>query len=225
MFFSKKNIKIHKNVSIGKNVKIHPFVVIYPNVIIEDDVEIFSGSVIGRLPRGAKAISRTNITKDYKKVLIGQGSVISPHSVIYTDVSIGRGTLIGDGASIREQVRIGDNCIISRYVTINYNTTIGNNTKIMDNSHITGNMTIGNNVFISVQVSTVNDNNIGKSGYDEDNIKGPIIEDYVAIGAGAIILPEVTIGKNSIIGAGTIIRKSLKENTIVLANSSKIIKF
>ena len=198
-------IKIFKSVIIGKNVKIHPFVVIYPNVVIEDNVEIFSGSIIGKLPKGANALSRKININSYKKVIIGNGSVLSPNSVIYTDVLIGSGTLIGDGASIREQVRIGNNCIISRYVTINYNTIIGNDTKIMDNSHITGNMIIGNNVFISVNVSSVNDNNIGRISYDENVIKGPSIEDYVSIGAGAILLPNVILKKGSIIGPWSMI--------------------
>jgi acetyltransferase-like isoleucine patch superfamily enzyme len=191
--------------------------------VIEDDVEIFSGCVIGRLPKGANAISRKNITNVYKKVLIGKGSVVSPNAIIYTDVLIGKGTLIGDGASIREQVRIGDNCIISRCVTINYNTTIGDNTKIMDNSHITGNMKIGNNVFISCLVSTVNDNYLGKINFEEDFIKGAIIEDDVSIGAGAIILPNIVIGKSSIIGAGSIVNKNVLPSKLYVGIPSKYI--
>lgn len=56
-------------------------------------------------------------------------------------------------------------------------------------------MIIGNNVFISVLVSTTNDNNIGAKGYDESFVKGPIIEDNVLIGAGANILQELNLEK------------------------------
>ena len=103
--------------------------------------------------------------------------------------------------SIREQCKVGSRCVISRYVTINYNTVIGDRTKIMDLSHITGNCTIGNDVFISVSVGMTNDNAIGKLGFEKGKIIGPTIKDGAAIGAGAILLPGVVIGKDSVVGS------------------------
>lgn len=223
MNYISKTAIIYDNVKIGNNVIIKDFVVVYPGVIIEDNVEIMEGAVIGRIPKGAKAVARKTI-EEYKTVFIGEGSVVSPHAVIYTDVRIGKGTLIGDGASIREQCEIGEQCIVSRLVSINYNTKIGNRTKIMDNSHITGNMVIGNNVFISVLVSTTNDNNIGSKGYNESFVKGPIIEDNVLVGAGANLLPGVRIGQGSIIGAGTLVTKDVPSKKLVMGVPGKIVR-
>jgi acetyltransferase-like isoleucine patch superfamily enzyme len=218
-----KNAIIHDNVIIGDNVTIRDFAIVYPGTIIENDVDIMEGAIIGRLPKGAKAVSRIPIA-EYKTVLIGEGSVISPHAVIYTDVKIGKGTLVGDGASIREQCEIGDCCIISRLVTINYHTKIGSHTKIMDNSHITGNMIIGNNVFISVLVASTNDNNIGTKGYDEALIVGPIIEDFVLIGANANLLPGVRIGTHSIVGASALVTKDVPPYKVVMGIPAKIVR-
>ncbi|MGD9568061.1 MAG: acyltransferase [Sedimentibacter sp.] len=214
---------IYDGVKIGQNVIIKDFVVIYPGVEINDNVEIMEGAVIGRIPKGAKATSRKTID-EFKKVVIGDGSVISPHVVIYTDVCIGKGTLIGDGATIREQCTIGDQCIISRLVSVNYNTKIGNKTKVMDNTHITGNMVIGNNVFISVLVATTNDNNIGSKAYDDSYIKGATIEDDVSIGAAANILPGVNIGKGSIIGASALVSKDVPPYKVVMGIPGRIVK-
>ena len=216
-------VKILGDVSIGQNVVIHDFVTIYPKVILEESIEIFEGAVIGRPPKGAKAVSR-EVSSDIKPTIIGRYSVISPHSVIYTDVEIGEGTLMGDNASIREQCRIGKNCIISRHVSINYNTIIGDFTKIMDNTHITGNMEIGSQVFISVLVATTNDSSMGLKGYDEGFIKGPFIEDYVAIGAGANILPGVRIGTGSIVGAGAVVTKDVPPKKLVMGIPARIVK-
>jgi len=218
-----KSAVIYEGVKIGKNVTIKDFVVIYPGVEIKDNVEIMEGAVIGRVPKGAKATSRKTIG-EYKTVIIGEDSVISPHVIIYTDVSIGKGTLIGDGASIREKCIIGDQCIISRLVSVNYNTKIGNKTKIMDNSHITGNMIIGENVFISVLVATTNDNNIGSKEYDESYIKGAIIEDNVSIGAAANILPGVHIGNGCIIGASALVSKDVPPNKVVMGIPGKVVR-
>lgn len=44
------------------------------------------------------------------------------------------------------------------------------------------------------------------------------------IGAGAIILPGVTIGKNSVVGAGSIVTKNVEDFTVVAGNPAKLIK-
>ena len=189
------NVEIHeyaiirKNVVIGDNVVIHPHVVIEEHTTIGNSVEIFPVTYIGKKPRGAVATVRSIAYTP--KVVIGDGCAIGPHAVIFYDVEIGHNTLIGDGASVREQVRIGNQCIISRYVTINYNTSIGNKSQIMDLTHITGNMTIGDNVFISVNVSTVNDNGPITMTYNAETMNGSQIATKATEGAEAILLLNV----------------------------------
>ena len=107
---------------------------------------------------------------------------------------------------------------------MNYNTVIGHDTKIMDNSHITGNMKIGNHVFISVLVSTTNDNSMGRKEYNEDDVQGAQIGDYTTIGAAANILPGVIIGNNAIIGASALVTKNIPDNKLVMGVPAKVIR-
>ncbi|SRR6266508_718152 len=196
---------VRRGAVIGNNVVIHPFVIIEDGVRIGDDVEIFPSAYIGKPPRGVGAMTRP--MSFTAKVDVGTGCVIGPNAVIYYDVEIGPHTLISDGASIREQSKIGSRCIIGRYVTVNYATLIGNNVKVQDHTWLAGNMRIGDRVFISGGVTTANDNLMGASGYDEENIIGPTIENGVRIGAGAIILPKVKVGENALIAAGAVVTK------------------
>ncbi|MFT3742528.1 MAG: acyltransferase [Gammaproteobacteria bacterium] len=206
---------IAKNVQLGQNVIIHPYVVIEAGVEIGDNVEIFPGAYLGKPPKGAGALARQPV---YQPVIhIGDNCSIGPHSVIYYDVSIGSNTLIGDGVSIREQVEIGNFCVIGRQVTINYNTKIGHHTKIMDLTHITGNMIIGDNVFISMSVTTANDNAIAYSReYTDKQIKGPHIEDGATIGLGATLLPNIVVHKGALVAAGAVVTKDVPERTVVM---------
>jgi UDP-3-O-[3-hydroxymyristoyl] glucosamine N-acyltransferase len=102
---------------IGEAVVIHPHVVIESGVAIGDNVEIFPGAYIGKVPKGAGALSRTPTF--VARIEIGANCSIGPHAVVYYDVVLGASTLLGDGASIREQTRIGSRTVIGRYVTVN----------------------------------------------------------------------------------------------------------
>lgn len=213
---------IRDNVKIGNNVTIHPNVVIYQGVEINDDVEIFSGAVIGKKPKKMISLARTPQFKNI--VIIGKGTSIGVHAVIYYDVQIGSHTLIGDGANIREQCVIGNSSLIGRYATINYNVKIGNKTKLMSYANISGNCEIGDNVFIGVGVITPNDNKIIDREYNQ-NVKSANIENDVSIGSGAIILPNLNIGKGSLIGAGAVVTKNTKQYEQVMGVPAKHVRF
>lgn len=213
---------VRERVVLGDNVIVHSHVVINTDVKIGDNVEIFPGAIIGKIP-GGPSILRT--PRFNKSIVVGNNCHIGPHAIIYYDVEIGDNTLIGDGASIREQCRIGKGCLISRYVTINYSTIIGDGTDIMDNTHITGKSTIGKHVFIAVLVSTANDSAVGKAGYNENHIEGPSIEDNASIGIGATLLPGIHIGKNSLVGAGSVVTKDVPPGAVVMGIPAKIIKY
>lgn len=214
---------IHDNVIIEDDVKLHDYVILYPGTIIKKGVEIYDHCVIGKLPTTPGSTART-YNSEYGVTTIEEKTILCPGVVIYTGTVIGNNTLLGDNCSIRENCKIGSYCIISRNVTVNYETEVGNYTKIMDNSHITGNMKIGNHVFISVLVSSTNDNSMGRSEDATEHLCGPVVEDYVTIGAGASLLPEVVVGNNSIVGAGALVTKSVPPNKVVMGIPARVVR-
>ena len=216
-------VVIHDNVQIGENVVLHDFVVLYPGTRIKDGVEIYDHCTIGKLPTTPGSTART-YSSEYGETVIGEKCILCPGVVIYTGTEIGNNTLLGDNCSVREKCKVGSYCILSRNVSVNYETEIGNYTKIMDNSHITGNMKIGNHVFISVLVASTNDNSMGREEDATEHLSGPIVEDYVTIGAGASLLPGVIVGKNSIVGASALVTKDVPEGKVVMGVPAKVIR-
>ena len=206
---------------IGNTVEIRDFAVVYQNVELKDNVLIGEHSVVGRIPTASTAMVKS--LPDVEPTLIGKDTVLCANVVVYTNVQIGEDCLIGDNSSVFTDVQIGDKVLVSRNVTINSETRIGNNTRIMDNSHITGRAIIGSHVFISAGVTMANDNFFGKFGFGEQ-CRGATIEDYVSIGVGAIILPNVTIGKGSIIAAGTVVNIDIPPGMICSGNPAKLIR-
>lgn len=51
-----------------------------------------------------------------------------------------------------------------------------------------------------------------------------VIEDDVWIGSGAIIVPGVSIGKGSVIGAGSVVTKDVSANVIAVGNPCKVLR-
>lgn len=213
---------IREGATLGNNVTIHPHVTIESGVTIGDNVEIFPGTYIGKEPKGVGATARKiDFTP---KITIGDDCAIGPNAVIYYDVSVGNNTLLGDGSSLREKVTIGHHCLISRYVTINYNTKIGNHTRIMDLTHITGNCQIGDNVFISVLVSTTNDNVVKDRTYEEEKIVGPRIQNNATVGAGASLLPGVTVGEGAFVGSNAVVSKDVQPHVVVVGIPARVVR-
>lgn len=214
---------IHDQVTIEDDVIIHDYVVIYPNTIIKKGAEIYDHCVIGKLPTSPGSVSR-QLQDNYKELVIDENSILCTHVSIYAGTTVGKNTLLGDNCSIREDCSIGDKCIISKNVTVNYNTKIGNRVKIMDGTHITGDMIVEDDVFISVNVSTTNDNTMGREQYDEGHVRGPVIKRAATIGAAANILPMVIVGENAIVGAGSVVTKNVPDKKVVMGIPAKPVR-
>lgn len=218
-----KTAIIYENVMIEDDVVIRDYAVIYPNTVIKKGAEICEYCVIGRPPKSPGCISR-KLSVNLGNTVIGENAIVNPGCVVYAGVIVGHNSLLGDNCSIREECVVGDYCLISRNVTINYNTIIGNRTKILDNTHITGNAVIEEDVFISTLVAMTNDNTMGREKYSEGHVKGPYIKRKTTIGAGANILPNVTIGENCIVGAGAVVTKDVPDGKVVMGIPAKIIR-
>jgi acetyltransferase-like isoleucine patch superfamily enzyme len=87
-----------------------------------------------------------------------------------------------------------------------------------------GTITIGDKVVFSPNVK------IYAGGHDYGSLNLPdiakpvVIEDHVWVGADAIILPGVVLGKGSVVGAGSVVTRSIAPFCVVAGNPAKVIK-
>lgn len=215
-----------KEYAAGRNCKVYDGAILFPNVTLGDNVTIFPGAVIGRPPLSSGATARKVRAAKLLPVKIGDNSVVGANAVIYMGVKIGKRAMICDGSLIREGCSVGDRTLIGGGVTINYNSKIGDRVKIMDNTHITGNMTVEDDVFISILVTTTNDNSLGrKTPTGEDwTDRGPIIRRGAAIGQAAALLPGIEVGENAIVGASAVVTKNVPPQTLVLGIPARVVR-
>jgi len=127
-----------------------------------------------------------------KNVVFGENVVVWNYVVIGDDTRIGDGTRIGSFCDIGKNVFLGKNCNIQTHVTISNGCKIGNKVFIAPNS------TLLNDKFPVSEVLTP-----------------PAIEDNAVIGGCVTILPNVTVGKDAVVGAGSVVTKDVPARTVV----------
>lgn len=85
-------------------------------------------------------------------------------------------------------------------------------------------ITIGQNVVITTGTKIINHYPVfSKEGVQEYNIGDVIIKDYVFIGMNTLIVKPVTIGKGSVLAAGSVITKDVAPYTVVAGNPAKVV--
>jgi acetyltransferase-like isoleucine patch superfamily enzyme len=117
---------------------------------------------------------------------------------------------------------IGDNCFIGPFVEIQKGVVIGNKCKIQSHAFICELVTINNNCFIGHGVTFINDKFIGGNPARGDRHlwESTNIGNNVSIGSNATILP-VDICDDVVIGAGSVVTKSITEPGVYVGNPAK----
>lgn len=211
---------VGKNVKIGDGCEIGSGVVIHDGTVIGDRVRIDDNSVVGKLPMKA-ANSATTDGATVPPATIGSDCMIGACVVIYAGSLLGNRILVADLASVRENVEIGDYTIVGRGVTVENYCKIGRYCKLESECYITAYSELGNRVFVAPGVATSNDNFIGRSEERFKHFKGITVKDGGRIGVGAVVLPGMTVGEDSLVAAGSVLTKDAPDGKIVLGSPAK----
>ena len=148
---------------------------------------------------------RIHKLSDVKTKSIGKNTIIWQFSVILPDAILG------------SDCNICSHCFIENDVIVGDRVTIKNGVKIFDSIEIEDDVFIGPNVTFTNDLYPKSERNLKtKKKFPKTKVcKG------ASIGAGSIILPGITIGEFSLIGAGSVVDKNVKNNSIFYGNPAK----
>lgn len=157
------------------------------------------------------------------RLTIGAGAIIRSNSIIYLGSIIGENFETGHNVVIREENQIGNNVCIWSNSVVDYGCRIGNRVKIHCNVYVAQFTEIEDDVFVAPGVTFANDLHPG-CNFSKKCLKGPIIKKGAKIGAGAVLLPYVTIGEKSLIGAGSVVVDDIPPESVAVGNPARVIK-
>jgi acetyltransferase-like isoleucine patch superfamily enzyme len=153
---------------------------------------------------------------------------IHPTADVSAQAAIGPGSKIWHQAQIRERACLGTNCIVGKGAYIDFDVAIGDNVKIQNGVYVYHGVTIEAGVFLGPGVILTNDklpraiNPDGSLKSDADwEVSSTLIGRGASIGAGAVILPGVTIGEFAMVGAGAVVTRDVPAHALVYGNPAR----
>tara|TARA_Y100000748_G_scaffold98301_1_gene81915 strand:- start:423 stop:1040 length:618 start_codon:yes stop_codon:yes gene_type:complete len=196
-----------------------------------------------------KENKKNKLQSKLRKNFIKKGvKMIAPETIFFSnDTKIGKNVIIEPYVVILKNVKIGNNVTIASFshlegVKIDNNVNIGPYARIRPGVNIKSGSKIGN--FVEVKKSTIGknskvnhlsyigDTNIGKSvnvgagtitcNYDGVKKNKTKIKDKVFIGSNSSLVAPITINESSIVGAGSVITKNVKKNSLVIERSKQV---
>lgn len=146
------------------------------------------------------------------------------------NVKLGKDVKIYDfvnlyGCSIDDGTKVGS------FVEIQKNAFIGKNCKISSHTFICEGVHIEDNVFVGHNVTFINDKHPRAANVDgsmQSDADWKVVETFIkkgaSIGSSSTIMCGITIGENSIVGAGAVVTKDVPPNSIAAGVPAKVIR-
>jgi len=155
---------------------------------------------------------------------------MSEYLCIAPDVKLGKNVKFSKFVNLYG-CEVGDNTKIGAFVEVQKNARIGENCKISSHTFICEGVTISDEVFIGHGVVFINDtypratSGTGELQTEQDwKVETTLIKKGASIGSGATILSNITVGERAIVGAGSVVTKSVPDHAIVAGNPAKVLR-
>jgi bifunctional UDP-N-acetylglucosamine pyrophosphorylase/glucosamine-1-phosphate N-acetyltransferase len=192
--------------------------------------------------------SQINQTKLRNKFIKSGVKMIGPETVFFSnDTKIGKSVTINPHVVIGPKVKIGNNVIINSFshledCKINNKVEVGPYARLRPGTVLKEGSKIGNFVEVKKSIigkkskvnhlSYIGDSELGKDvnigagtitcNYDGINKSKTKIKDNVFVGSNSSLVAPITINKNSIIGAGSVITKNVNKETLALTRRTQV---
>lgn len=154
---------------------------------------------------------------------------IHPLAVVEPGAEVGPGTKVWHFAHVRSGARIGSRCVIGKNAFIDGGVTLGDGVKVQNNVSVYHGVTIEDGVFLGPHVCFTNDfvpravePNFDPRGANEWTVTPTVVERGASIGANSTIVCGLKLGRWSLVGAGSVVTRSIPPFALAYGNPARI---
>lgn len=141
---------------------------------------------------------------------------------------IGTGTTIWDLSQVRSGASVGQDCVVGRNVFIDAAVSVGDRCKIQNNALLYAPASVADGVFIGPAAVLTNDRypravglDGGLKSVDDWEPEGVVIEAGASIGAAAVILGGVTVGRWALVAANSMVTRDVEAFALVAGSPAQ----
>jgi acetyltransferase-like isoleucine patch superfamily enzyme len=145
---------------------------------------------------------------------------VHPNALVESD-DIGAKTRIWAFAHVLKNVKIGEDCNLCDYVFVESGVTIGNRVTIKNGISLWEGLEVEDDVFLGPNAVFTNDM-FPRSKRHSGNFLKTLLQKGASVGANATILCGITLGKYCLIGAGSVVTRSVPDFALVTGNPAKV---
>lgn len=153
---------------------------------------------------------------------------VHPTALVETE-EIGEGTRVWAYAHLLEGARIGKNCNVGDHCFIESGVVIGDNVTVKNGNMLWEGVTVEDGAFIGPHVFFTNDLHPrsprlpqARSRYSDQRWLSPtFVKQGASLGAGAALLPGITVGEYAMVGIGAVVTKDVPPYTVVTGNPAR----
>lgn len=149
--------------------------------------------------------------------------ILHPSSDVQTKI-IGSGSTIWQFCVVLAGAQIGEDVNICAHCFIESDVVIGNRVTVKSGVYLWDGLRVEDNVFIGPNVTFTNDKFPRSKQYPLQYLT-TYIREGASIGAGAIILPGLEVGKGAMIGAGAVVTRSIPEYAIAIGSPARVVAY
>ena len=155
--------------------------------------------------------------------------MIHPTAEVERGARIGANTRVWNNAHVRAGAVVGDDCNLGYGVYVDAGVVIGNNVKVQNRASIYRGVTLEDGVFVGPHATFTNDKHpraITPDGHlvsEEDwRPEATLVKYGASIGAGAVVLPGVTIGRWAMVGANALVTEDVPDHGLVVGSPARL---
>lgn len=157
---------------------------------------------------------------------------VHPTADVSPRATLGAGTKVWHQAQVREGAVLGRNCILGKGAYVDFDVQIGDNVKIQNRASVYHGVTLESGVFVGPHVVFTNDklpravNPDGSlKSEDEWELGRILVKEGASIGAGAIVVTGITIGRFAMVGAGAVVTRDVPDYGLVYGNPARLVGY